>query len=400
MVDRRTLLKTSAQLTLLAPFARMAHAVANPDARFVLVILRGGLDGLAAVPPYGEGQYASLRGSLALESPGSGDGGVLKLDGLFGLHPSLTNLHAMYGAGEVTVLHAVATPYRERSHFDGQKVLEAGLDAPATSAGGWLNRTLVELAKAGDARDAIALAESVPLVLRGDFAVDAWAPSRLPDTDDDTLARVRALYEAADPTLAQRLNDALAARELAGDAGVGGRMGGGGFGGGAQVTPLATAAARVLASADGPRIAVIDVGGWDTHANQGAGQGALALRLRGLDSGLQTLKTELGPVWRHTSALVVTEFGRTVAVNGTRGTDHGTAGCAFLAGGAVNGGRVIADWPGLAAQDLHEGRDLRATTDLRAVFKGVLAARFGVAESVLERAVFPDSEAVQALTDL
>jgi len=400
MVDRRTVLKASAQLTLLAPFAHIAHAVANPDARFVLVILRGGLDGLAAVPPYGEPQYRNLRGSLALDSPGNGGGAVLKLDGLFGLHPALTNLHAMYGAGELSVLHAVATPYRERSHFDGQKVLEAGLDSPATSAGGWLNRALAELAKTGDARDAIALAESVPLVLRGDFAVDAWAPSRLPGTDDDTLARVRALYETTDPKLARRLSDALAARELAGDAGVGGRMGGGGLGGGAQLAPLATAAARFLASADGPRIAVIDVGGWDTHANQGAGQGALALRLRGLDSGLQTLKTELGPVWGDTSMLVVTEFGRTVAVNGTRGTDHGTAGCAFLAGGAVNGGRVIADWPGLASRDLHEGRDLRATTDLRAVFKGVLAERFRLAESVLGRAVFPGSETVQALTSL
>ena len=400
MVDRRTLLKASAQLTLLAPFAHIAHAVANPDARFVLVILRGGLDGLAAVPPYGEPQYRNLRGSLALDSPGNGGGAVLKLDGLFGLHPALTNLHAMYGAGELSVLHAVATPYRERSHFDGQKVLEVGLDSPATSAGGWLNRALAELAKTGDARDAIALAESVPLVLRGDFAVDAWAPSRLPGTDDDTLARVRALYETTDPKLARRLSDALAARELAGDAGVGGRMGGGGLGGGAQLAPLATAAARFLASADGPRIAVIDVGGWDTHANQGAGQGALALRLRGLDSGLQTLKTELGPVWGDTSMLVVTEFGRTVAVNGTRGTDHGTAGCAFLAGGAVNGGRVIADWPGLASRDLHEGRDLRATTDLRAVFKGVLAERFRLAESALGRAVFPGSEAVQALTSL
>jgi uncharacterized protein (DUF1501 family) len=397
MVNRRALLRTSAQLTLLAPFAKMAYAAPNPDARFVLVILRGGLDGLAAVPPYGEPQYRSLRGSLALDSPGS-DGGALKLDGLFALHPALANLHAMYAARELTVLHAVATPYRERSHFDGQKVLEAGGVTPMTSAGGWLNRALAELANAGVARDAIALAESMPLVLRGDFAVDAWAPSRLPDTDEETLARVQALYAATDPKLAQRLSDALAARELAGDAGANARMSG--RGGGLQVEPLATAAARFLGSADGPRIAVVDVGGWDTHANQGADQGALALRLRGLDTGMQTLKTELGDVWRHTSVLVVTEFGRTVAVNGTHGTDHGTAGCALLAGGAVNGGRVIADWPGLGSRDLHEGRDLRATTDLRAAFKGLLAERFGVPEGALERAVFPGSETVPILANL
>ena len=398
MIDRRTLLTTSAKLTLLAPFARIAYAVPDAEARFVLVILRGGLDGLAAVPPYGEPQYASLRGDLALGSPGSTDG-VLDLDGLFGLHPALTNMHTMFKANELAVLHAVATPYRERSHFDGQNVLENGGLAPNASTTGWLNRALEALEREGNARAAVALAESIPLVLRGEFAVNAWAPSRLPDADDDTLARVRAMYAATDPVLAQRLEDALGARELVGDTNEPQRMAAGGRGA-QQVGPLVTAAARFLASEAGPRIAVIDVGGWDTHANQGGAQGALALRLRGLDTGLQMLKTELGGVWQHTSVLVVTEFGRTVAVNGTRGTDHGTAGCAFLAGGAVAGGRVLADWPGLAPRDLHEGRDLRATTDLRGIFKGLLADRFGLGEATLEEAVFPDSAAVPPVATL
>jgi uncharacterized protein (DUF1501 family) len=277
-------------------------------------------------------------------------------------------------------------------------VLEAGSTTASNADTGWLNRALTELRKRGDQRDAIALSESLPLVLRGEFSATTWAPSHLPDADEDTLARVRALYEASDAQLAQRLTDALNARELAGDAGVGdGAMGGRG---GALVGPLVTAAARFLASADGPRIAVLDVGGWDTHANQGAGQGALAQRLRGLDNGIETLKTELGAQWRNTSVLIVTEFGRTVAVNGTRGTDHGTAGCAFLVGGAVRGGRVLADWPGLAARDLHEGRDLRATTDLRAVFKGLLAEQFGLAETALERSVLPGSGAAPPMTEL
>jgi uncharacterized protein (DUF1501 family) len=193
------------------------------------------------------------------------------------------------------------------------------------------------------------------------------------------------------------LNGALAAREIAGD-GADARMGGGR--GGQALAPLASAAARFLASPDGPRIAVLDAGGWDTHANQGAAQGPLALRLRGLDAGLQMLKTELGTHWRETTVLVVTEFGRTVAVNGTRGTDHGTAGCAFVAGGAVAGGRIVADWPGLAARDLHEGRDLRATTDLRSLFKAVLHERFGVAEAALARSVFPASDSVEPLEAL
>jgi uncharacterized protein (DUF1501 family) len=389
------MLATGATLTLLAPFARLAAAGTNPDARFVLVILRGGLDGLAAVPPYAEPRYAELRGPLALGAPGT-DGGALDLDGTFGLHPALTNLHSMYRAREALVLHATSTPYRDRSHFDAQHVLEAGGVNPGAAAGGWLNRALVALDDAGNAREAVALADTVPLVLRGELAVTSWAPSRLPETDDDTLLRVRRLYEAADPGLAQALYDALEARAIVGDTSeqrMDGRAG-------LRIAPLASAAARFLASPEGPRIAVLDAGGWDTHANQGGTQGPLAQRLRGLDDGLQTLRSELGAHWRETTVVVVTEFGRAVAVNGTRGTDHGTAGCAFLAGGAVRGGRVLGDWPGLAARDLHEGRDLRATTDLRALFKAVLHDRFGVAEAALASTVFPSSDAIVPLDGL
>jgi uncharacterized protein (DUF1501 family) len=217
----------------------------------------------------------------------------------------------------------------------------------------------------------------------------------LRDADEEMLARVRRLYEAVDPPLASKLNEALDARAIAGDA-ANGAMGGAQQ----QVTPLVNAAARFLKSPDGPRIAVIDVGGWDTHANQGGAQGNLAQRLKGLDAGIQTLKTELGPVWADTTVLVVTEFGRTVAVNGTRGTDHGTAGIALLAGGGIKGGRVVSDWPGLAARDLYENRDLKPTTDLRRVFKSVLAERFGLTEAALERAVFPDSAGATPLQHL
>jgi uncharacterized protein (DUF1501 family) len=218
----------------------------------------------------------------------------------------------------------------------------------------------------------------------------------LPVPGDDLLVRVRKLYWAADPALAQSLYDALEIRAIAGDANeqrMDGRAG-------VRVAPLASAAAKFLATPGGPRIAVLDAGGWDTHANQGAAQGVLAQRLGGLDAGLQQLKTELGEHWRHTTVLVVTEFGRAAAANGTRGTDHGTAGCAFLLGGAVAGGRVIADWPGLAERDLHDGRDLRPTTDLRALFKSVLHERFGVSEGALAREVFPASDAIHPLEGL
>jgi len=391
-MDRRRFLSAGTTLTLMSPLASRAFAAVTDDARFVLVILRGGLDGLAAVPAYGEGRYRSLRGQLALGAPGT-DGGVLRLDGLFGLHPALTNMHRLYADGDLAVAHAVASPYRERSHFDGQKVLEAGGVSPSTSNGGWLNRALTALAYERLKHDAIALAETVPLVLRGPGAVSSWSPSRLPETDDDTLARVRQIYEAADPDLATRLTEALNARDLAGEIGMGGMRAGG-----RQLTPFTTAAARFLAADDGPRIAALEAGGWDTHANQGAANGALATRLQQLDAGLQSLQTGLGTHWDKTTVLVVTEFGRTVAVNGTRGTDHGTAGCAFIAGGAVTGGRVISDWPGLAERDLYEGRDLAPTLDLRAVFKGVLSEQYGLSARALETSVFPDSEAIEPIS--
>ena len=390
-MDRRKFLNTGATLSLLSPVMNRAFAAAIDDARFVLVILRGGLDGLAAVPAYGENRYRSLRGSLALGEPGT-EGGTLRLDGLFGLHPSLTNLHRMYGDQELAVVHAVASPYRERSHFDGQKVLEAGGTTPSISAGGWLNRALAALAAENLGHDAIALADTVPLVLRGPVPVSAWAPSRLPDTDEDTFARIRNMYEAADPDLAVRLTDALNARDIAGQNGMGGMRGGG-----PQFAPLASAAARFLADDAGPRIAVIDAGGWDTHANQGASRGALANRLQQLDAGVGALRDELGSHWERTTVMIVTEFGRTVAVNGTRGTDHGTASAAFVAGGAVAGGRVIADWPGLAERELFDGRDLNPTTDLRALFKGVLGEQYGLSARALETEVFPGSETIEPL---
>lgn len=393
-MDRRQFLGSGATLTLLSPVANQAFAAATDDARFVLVILRGGLDGLAAVPAYGESRYRSLRGALALPAPGE-EGGALKLDGLFGLHPSLQTMHRMYADGDLAVAHAVASPYRERSHFDGQKVLEAGGTSPSTSDGGWLNRALAALSEESFGRDAIALADTVPLVLRGPVNVSSWAPSNLPGTDDDTLARVRMMYEAADPDGAMRLTDALNARDIAGEAGMDSMQGGRQQ---QQLTPVTTAAARFLAADDGPRIAVIEAGGWDTHANQGASNGNLATRLRLLDEGLASFRTELGDHWDKTTVMIVTEFGRTVAVNGTRGTDHGTAGAAFVAGGAVAGGRVIGDWPGLRESDLYQGRDLQPTTDMRALFKGLLSEQYGLSARALETRVFADSESVAPIS--
>lgn len=388
---RRAFLQSAALAGVTAMLPRFTLADADTDARLVLVILRGALDGLAAVPAYGDSSYVKQRGALAITSLDS------RLDGMFALNPALVHLHERYRAKELIVFHAAASPYRERSHFDGQDLLENGTATPSAVRDGWLNRMLPALPVArtrSTEQLAVALAQNVPLVLRGEARVNSWAPSRLPETDADTLERITDLY-ADDAYFAERLQAALAANDV-----VAGGMNAGRRDPLGQFNLITSAAGKLLAPQNGSRIAVIEVGGWDTHANQGADAGQLANRLRALDQGLEALRAALGPTWARTAVLVVTEFGRTVAVNGTRGTDHGTATCAFLVGGAVAGGRVIADWPGLATSALYQGRDLQPTLDLRSVFKGVLAGHFDAAERDIEERVFPDSRKVRPLEGL
>ncbi|MFL6619088.1 MAG: DUF1501 domain-containing protein [Povalibacter sp.] len=366
-------------------------ADAMTDSRFVLIILRGALDGLAAVPAYGDGSYAAKRGALAITSP------TRKLDGLFALHPSFAHLHEYYQSKQLLVFHAVASPYRDRSHFDGQDCLENGTDAAHLAREGWLNRALQAMPEARTHKTeeiALALSQNVPLVLRGDARVNSWAPSRLPQADADTLDRIADLY-SADPYFAQRLHAGLTAAQAATSGAMSGDRDPLG-----QFLQITTAAGRLLSANSGARVAVIEASGWDTHANQGAEQGQLANRLRALDSGIASLGTALGAAWDQTAVLVVTEFGRTVAVNGTRGTDHGTGMCALLAGGAVNGGRVLADWPGLATSALYQQRDLRPTQDLRAIFKGVLREHLKLSEGDLDTKIFPASAGVKPIEGL
>jgi uncharacterized protein (DUF1501 family) len=404
--------------------ARYAFAAPERgDKRFVCIIMRGALDGLAAVPPHGDAAYAQLRRDLAIAPPGAA-GGALPLDHTFGLNPGLGFMHECYGAGELAVLHAVASPYRERSHFDGQDVLENGSAVPHSLQTGWLNRALAAMPR-GNVRGkeaGVALGQNVPLLMRGPAAVASWSPSVLPNLDDDTMQRIADRY-ATDPLLAQRLADALSTNEIAdeartqdgsnmgaeransaadsGGASGGDKAGGNGLRGRyAAIGETVRTAGGFLKRDDGPAVAVFDTTGWDTHANEGNAQGQLTQRLTALDGGLRTLKDSLGSTWQRTAVLIVTEFGRTAATNGTRGTDHGTGAAAFLLGGAVRGGRVISDWPGLAANALYQGRDLKPTTDLRAVMKGVLADHLGVPLAALDREVFPDSASVKPMRDL
>jgi uncharacterized protein (DUF1501 family) len=372
---------------------RLSFAGSGGDARLIVIIMRGAVDGLAAVPPYGDPDYARLRGGLAIAAPGASDG-ALRLDNLFGLHPQFAFLMEAFSAGELAVFHAVATPYRERSHFDGQDVLESGVLVPHASQTGWLNRALANAPRSGGGSErGVALGSNVPLMMRGPAAVASWAPTKLAELDEDTLQRIADLY-AHDPLLGQRLSAAQSADAMAADQSPG--MAGGG---GNRYEEVIRATAGFLANDAGPRVAVFDTTGWDTHANEGGARGALGNRFGALDGALRTLKTQLGATWRNTAVLAVTEFGRTAAVNGTGGSDHGTATAAFLLGGAVHGGRVISDWPGLGAARLYQQRDLAPTLDLRALLKGTLADHMSVPASALD-SVFPDSGSIKPLRDL
>lgn len=393
MLNRRDILKTIGLGSAAAAIPGITFARSDGDARLVLIILRGAVDGLAMIAPYGDDNYRNLRGELAIPPPGM-NGGLLKLDGMFGLHPAMRSTWEFYEQGQLLPVHAIASPYRERSHFDGQDVLENGVARAGEKRDGWLNRAIAPLGGVLGQESAIALSQNTPLVLRGDNSVTSWAPSRLPGADDDTLRRLASLY-ANDEFFSTRLEQALASQDIASDMpGMNGRMK---RNDSAQSKAMAQAAARFLRAPEGPRIAVLEAGGWDTHANQGAASGALATKFAALDAGIAELRRELGPVWSKTVVAVVTEFGRTARVNGTRGTDHGTATASLLIGGAVNGGRVMADWPGLSNSDLYQGRDLRPTTDLRSLFKGVLGEHLLLPENFVETEVFPDSRTVKPL---
>ena len=394
LTRRRFLLTSSAFAASIAlPDVLFAHT--GGTARLVVVILRGALDGLAAVPPCSDPHYAELHRELAIAAPGAADG-ALALDGTFGLHPSLAFLHERYLAGELLVFQAVASPYRDRSHFDGQNVLENGLTKPLGTADGWLNRALAALPRsAGISRErAVALSQNVPLILRGNAPVISKSPQATPDVDEELLSRLADLY-SKDDWFSARLSEAVQTEKMT-DEGMAARPAAAPD----KVSGVTRMAAALMRSEGGPEVAVIEASGWDTHANQGGAKGALAQRLAGLDKALHTLADDLGPLWPQTAVLVVTEFGRTAAMNGTRGTDHGSGGCAFLVGGAVRGGRVLADWPGLARAALLDNRDVRPTLDLRSVFKGVLDEHLHVDAQTLATRIFPDSSGARPLKGL
>lgn len=398
-LSRRRLLAATTLAPLGLPMSLSWAGSGTPDGpRLVLVILRGGMDGLSAVPVPGDPAFAPARGALAQFAEPSPP-----LDGPFALHPALVRLHGLYQARQMAIVHATGLPYKERSHFEAQQLLESGGPRPYALDTGWLGRAL-----AGTRGKGLALQAAVPLVLRGPAEVDSWTPSTLPDPSPDLLHRLQRLYESADPALAQALRRARALRsedEMPATLVEAAPMRAASAGGMAGARPqasvvLARRAAEFLAAPNGPQAAVLEMGGWDTHANQAAATGPLDANLRRLDGALGALCDGLQAspgLWARSLVLVMTEFGREVAVNGTQGTDHGSGGVAFVLGGGVHGGRVLADWPGLAPKDRYEGRDLRITTDLRSVWKTVLARHLRLAGAAIERDVLPGSAALPLL---
>ena len=385
-MDRRTFVGTMC-VGGLATFAwpSVSFARVPGRSRLVFVLLRGGVDGLAAVVPYGDPAYHALRGPSAFAAAE-----VTPLDDVFGLAPGLAPLRDLWQQNELVAIHAMAIPFRTRSHFDGQAILETGLSTPAGSADGWLNRLLQTM---DGRRSGIAIAAGMPRSLQGQYEIETWSPAKLGVTDDAFLERLATLYRR-DPVLQGRFETALQAASLVGEepaAGAGPRRG--------AIVPILQAAARILGTDDGPNVAAMEFSGWDTHANQGAAGGALDRLLGQLAEGLIAFRTGMGPAWATTTVVVMTEFGRTARVNGTRGTDHGTAGAGLVIGPRVGRSAILADWPGLSDAALFEGRDLKPTLDTRAVLKAVVASSFDLTAAQTAR-VFPGSDGVRAASNL
>ncbi|MGZ3409365.1 MAG: DUF1501 domain-containing protein [Rhizomicrobium sp.] len=405
LVTRRDALAGSAAFFAWANTPKLARAEGR-DPRLLVIVLRGALDGLATVAPIGDPNWVSVRGDNALTLDGKTP--ALKLDNFFALHPAMPNLQRMFAAGQATIVHAAASGYRDRSHFDGQDILESGAAKPGSTTTGWLNRALDSLASddavTGQAKQVFAVGPVTPLVVRGPAPILVWAPQQVLPASEDTLARLLSLYKRKDEQLAHVLEERLAlANILQSDSSMT-------LGQSEQAqrasklrayyAEAATGAAQVLAHADGPRVGALALEGWDMHANEGILNGQLNTMLGALDGALAAAEKTLGPAWKETAIVVITEFGRMVKLNGSDGTDHGTATVALLAGGALTGGRVIADWPGLKDADLYEGRDLKPTTDVRSVLKGLLSEHLRADEDTLDEDVFPGSDGVKPMKGL
>jgi uncharacterized protein (DUF1501 family) len=372
-MDRRLFLTRSLALGCSAAASPLitpvVFASAPWDNRLVVIILRGAMDGLDAVQPRGDRDYAALRPTLTQE-PG------LPVSDFWSLHPGLAPLLSLWQAGEAGAVQAVSTPYRDRrSHFDGQDILEAGTSSllDGRTRDGWLNRML-QAVPGVVAETSYAIGQEQMLILSGAAPTSRWAPEARLALSPATRQLIE-LVQHDDPLFRDATLDAL---DIVDDLDGEDRQ----ARGAAHLRLAEFAAARLRQDT---RIASFSISGWDTHARQSVG---LSRALTRLAETIVALKDGLGPVWGQTAVLCLTEFGRTARENGSAGTDHGTGGAMLYAGGAVRGGQVAGDWPGLST--LYADRDLLPTRDVRAHAGWVMRGLFGLDHSVLEQAVFPD----------
>ncbi len=390
LISRRAALGISAGLFSSAFIPKWAEA-GTSDPRLLVVVLRGGMDGINTVIPHGDAAYNGMRGAIAIPKADS-----IPLDSFFSLNLALPYFGHLFRAGEAAVVHAAAVPLRNRSHFDCQDNLENGLPGLGSNATGWMNRLLTALPQGSpiQSRGAIQVGEA-PLLLRGPAPVLGWSPTWFQHVDQTATDNIVSMLAASDVQLHDALVRGLKADALAEAAGSG------------EDDNLSTfrksfrGAGRLLAAEDGPRMAVLSVNNFDTHSQQGnARSGYLFDALTELDTALKDFQESVGSAWSQTVIVMATEFGRTVHVNGDKGTDHGVGTVVLLAGGAVAGGRVQTDWPGIAKKDLYEDSDLKPTTDIRAIFKGVLRDHIGVPDTVLDTTIFPESAALRPMDGL
>ncbi len=365
MLSRRVFLSSATASAVFAGYPVPGFTRDLPEGRICLVILEGGMDGLACVPPVGDGHLSNLRPNLLVDRS-------LEINPFFALHPSLRSFSQMLAQDEAAIVHAAAFPYTRRSHFEGQNIVESGLKTPFASKTGWLGRAM-DLA--GIAGRAFSL--DTPLVIRGAKELDSFFPANLLGSTgpDDHLLSVMAAAHGSEissalealATQVEEMGSAPRVRDPAG---------------------LALAAGKAMALEGGPRIAVIRVDDFDTHANQGADDGQHARQLRIVDEVFAGLKRGLGAEWSNSIILTATEFGRTVAQNGSSGTDHGYGSAGLLAGGLLKRDSLIANWPGLSPDDLYEERDLMATMDYREVCAACIERALGIPHDVVAERVF------------
>jgi uncharacterized protein (DUF1501 family) len=377
----------------------LVQAQGGTQKKLVVVMLRGAVDGLSVVAPYGEREYAANRPQIALAAPGAEDG-LIKLDSLFGLHPSLSLLKRHWDGGQLAFVHASGSPDPTRSHFDAQDYFESGTPGRKSTPDGWMNRLLTALPGEPAPTRAISLGQTPPRIFAGPASVAnlGLGPNAMQRRaiDDPGLQAGLARLYAGDAQLSSTLRDTTQgrgemSRSLAG--GEGKSMDPSADAGAPSARSFAADARRLgtLIRKDAhTQLAFTAVGGWDTHVNQGAARGQLANRLASLGEGLDALSVGLGEAYKDTVIVVVSEFGRTLRQNGNGGTDHGRGNVIWLMGGPIAGGRMLGEWPGLDASALADGRDLAVRTDFRQVLSPLLQRHLGLSETALAT-VFPQA---------